>query len=54
MEDDEGIGADDGGDEERNVSGDEDRDGTPPWVDPDEGRGSGEEDLEDGIEERHR
>ena len=39
----------DGGDEEWNVSGDEDRDSAPPWVDPDEGRGSGEEDLEDGI-----
>ena len=44
----------DGRDEEWNISGDEDRDCAPPWIYPDESRGSGKEDLEDRIEERHR
>ena len=44
----------DSGEEERHISGDEDRDGTPPWVDPDEGRGGSKENLKYGIEERHR
>ena len=38
------------GEEEGDVGRNEDRQRAPPFVDPDEGRGGGEENLEDGEE----